>query len=73
MLPALGLDSASGRTLAAAAVQYLGWMLLRLLALNQSSGRLAIGLSALAGSAGLVMLAAWIEALSQAARTAGAT
>ena len=59
-------------TLAAAAVQYLGWMLLRLLALNQSSGRLAIGLSALAGSAGLVVLAAWVEALSQAARTAGA-
>ena len=71
-LPDHGVLEFAAFTLAAAAVQYLGWMLLRLLALNQSSGRLAIGVSALAGSAGLVVLAAWIEALSQAARTAGA-
>ena len=71
-LAAHGVLEFAAFTLAAAAVQYLGWMLLRLLALNQSSGRLAIGFSALAGSAGRVVLAAWIEALSQAARTAGA-
>ena len=71
-LAAHGLLEFGAFTLAAASVQYLGWMLLRLLAVNSSSGRLAIGLSALAGSAGLVVLAAWVEALSHAARTAGA-
>ena len=70
-LAAHGLLEFAAFTLAAAAVQYLGWMLLRLLAGHYRSGRLAIGLSALAGSAALVILAAWVEALSHAARTAG--
>jgi len=70
-LAAHGLLEFAAFTLAAAAVQYLGWMLLLLLAVNRSSGRLAIGLCALAGSGGLVVLAAWVEALSHAARIAG--
>ena len=71
-LAAHGVLEFAAFTLAAAAVQYIGWMLLRLLVFSESAGRIAIGLSALAGSAGLVLLAAWVEALSHAARTAGA-
>jgi uncharacterized membrane protein SpoIIM required for sporulation len=70
-LAAHGLLEFAAFTLAVAAVQYLGWMLFALLARGEPTGRLAIGLTGLAASAAVGLLAAWVEALSHAARTAG--
>jgi uncharacterized membrane protein SpoIIM required for sporulation len=71
-LAAHGLLEFAAFTLAVAAVQYLGWMLFALLASGCRTGRLSIGLTALLGSGAVGLLAAWVEALSHAARTAGA-
>jgi uncharacterized membrane protein SpoIIM required for sporulation len=71
-LAAHGLLEFAAFTLAVAAVQYLGWMLFALLARGEPMGRLSIGLTGLAASAAVGLLAAWVEALSHAARTAGA-
>jgi uncharacterized membrane protein SpoIIM required for sporulation len=67
LLPHSALEFAA-LTLAASACQCLGWRILELLAFARRPGPILPSLLALAASAGLGVVAAVVEAVSQAAR-----